>query len=79
MTPFNKILKKQDNLQRQKVNQWLPGDGGRGRREGLQRSMRKLLRTGTFITLIVMMILQAYGYVKTYQTVHFKYRLFVGI
>lgn len=55
---------------------WGWGEGKEGR---ITKEHEKTFEDGTFITLIVMMILQAYGYVKMYQTVHFKYRLFVGI
>ena len=45
-----------------------------GIREGLQRSMRKLLGVmNIFIILITMVKSQIYAYVTTYHIVHFKY------
>lgn len=45
-----------------------------GIREGLQRSMRKLLGVmNIFIILITMVKSQIYAYVTTYHIVHFEY------
>lgn len=72
---YVKLQKMKMILYCQKADQWLFGDKiGRGGKEALQRGMKKLFRVmGMFAILIVVMVSCLYTYVKTYQTVYFKY------
>ena len=54
------------------------GEKRRDRMEQVQRGMRKLLGVmNMLITLIAMMVSQAYTFIKMYQIIYFKYVQFI--
>ena len=64
------------NLQLQKANQWLPGDGDR--QEGLGEGITKVHEEifGLIVMFPILIVMISYckcTYVKTLQIVHFKF------